>query len=225
MPIGVSSNSMDVQVPDSPFKPNNRKWIITNGDDAPSVILLNYAKGKIIPELEARYGPRDLNFHLVKIVFGGEYPYTQYPGRGGRFQISLTTCCDRQPISYRAIFQLAHECLHALKPVEFGAATVLEEGLAAESSLMPDKTVFERWDPGCDYRRAYMAVRNLRGLIDLNGYIKKYRADNPCTGISDITCEDMCQAIKPRFLAKFDELIRGIPMFSSFERWRKSLYT
>ena len=210
-------------MPDSPFKSDNAEWDVPHSEEGTSTILLRYARNKLIPELEERYGQRHPCFHLNEIVFGGEWPYTQYPGQRECFHISLTPCCSRRPVSYRAVFQLAHECLHALKPVKFGAATVLEEGLATESSLMPNKRVFEMWDLGYDYRKAYIAVKNLRGLIDLDDYIKEYREDNPSIGISDITCEDIRQALIPKFHNKFDDLMRDVPLFSSFECWRKSL--
>ena len=209
-------------MPDSPFKSDNAEWNVPRSEEDTSTILLKYARNKIIPELEKRYGQRHSCFHLNEIVFGGG-PYAQYPGPRGCFHISLTPCCARKPVSYRAIFQLAHECLHALKPVEFGAATVLEEGLATESSLMSNKRVFEKWDLGCDYRKAYIAVKNLRRLIDLDDYIKKFREDNRSRGISDITREDIRQALKPKFQHRFDDLLCDVPLFSSFEYWRKSL--
>ena len=209
-------------MPDSPFTSNDAEWNVPYSEEDTSIILLKYARNKIIPELEKRYGQRHPCFHLNEIVFSGG-PYMEYPGPRGYFHISLTPRCSRKPVSYRAIFQLAHECLHALKPVKFGAATVLEEGLATESSLMPNKPVFEVWDLGCDYRKAYMAVKNLRRLIDLDGYIKEYRKDDSSRGFSDITCEDILQEIKPEFQNRFDDLIRDVPLFSSFEYWRKSL--
>ncbi len=210
--------------PDSEFKPDNEEWNVPHSEEDTSTILLRYARNKIIPELEKRYGQRHPCFHLNEIVFCGG-PKIKYPGKyseqGGYFHISLTPCCDRKPISYRAIFQLAHECLHVLKPVKRDAATVLEEGLATESSLVPNKKVFESWDLGCDYKKAYIAVKDLRRLIDLDKYIKKYREDNPGRGISDITCDDIRPALEPESQDSFDDLMRDVPLFSSFECWRK----
>lgn len=210
-------------MPDSPFKPDNTEWSIPRSTEDTNIILLKYARNKLIPKLEKCYGQRSPRYYLKKIVFGGEHPYTEYPGSRGDFHISLTPCCSRRPVSYRAVFQLAHECLHSLKPVRLGAATVLEEGLAAESSLMPNKRVFEKWDIGYDYGKAYIAVKKLRRLIDLDDHIREYREGNPNIGISDITCENIRQALMPKFHNKFDDLIRDVPLFSSFEYWRKCL--
>ena len=107
---------------------------------------------------------------------------------GGNFKYGCLNECQRQQPSYRAIYQLSHECVHALKPVKLGDATVLEEGLATEYSIVANEEEFRCWL--CDERqlktnrkyrsfvRAYEAVRSLREIVDdLDILLKEIRRD------------------------------------------------
>lgn len=127
-----------VNGPESRFYTEDTRWMLpaNQAHDARS-ILLTYAKTKLIPELEIRYGARHPDFNLKGLEFGNvDCPRTEYPPQGnGDFSIWLTTDCSRIPVTFRAVFQLAHECLHALQPVPKGDATVLEEGLATDFSM------------------------------------------------------------------------------------------
>jgi hypothetical protein len=89
--------------------------------------------GEILALLETRYGPRDASFNLLGIEFRDGQPGIWFPGDKGDVVVQLGTSamCDET----RALFQLAHECVHLLDPVLGGAASVLEEGVATAFAL------------------------------------------------------------------------------------------
>jgi hypothetical protein len=84
--------------------------------------------GHILQSLEASFGPRDKSYTLLGVEFADGQPQIWYPGNCGNIVIQLSTSAiDNMP---RAVYQLAHECVHVLAPSGRSAAPVVEEGLA-----------------------------------------------------------------------------------------------
>lgn len=209
--------------PDSQFMPTDAKWTIPEVDGDLRSKLLNFAKTKLIPELECRYGPCHPGFNLKRIDFHDGAPETEYPlGEEGDFSIWLNRECYKEWLSPRAVFQLAHECLHALRPAQFGRATVLEEGLATEFSLEP---INKGFPPGnLAYETAYSHVQSLRKLLpNLDSLIAVYRNNNPGRGISDIERSDLRKALLPNKRIDFDNQPDLGHLTTSFEYWRATL--
>lgn len=84
--------------------------------------------GDILQELERKYGPRDLTYTPLGVEFHGDIPHIWYPGNCKHVAIRLSMAALPNPS--RALYQLAHECVHLLSPSGGSAAPVLEEGLA-----------------------------------------------------------------------------------------------
>jgi hypothetical protein len=84
--------------------------------------------GEIIQLLEDRYGPRDRSFTLLGIEFCGPRPQTWFPNNCQHVVIQLSESAMNDEV--RALYQLAHECVHLLDPVVFAQASVFEEGVA-----------------------------------------------------------------------------------------------
>ena len=208
---------------DSEFTTTDERWKIPDVSGDLHSKLLNYAKTKLIPELEGRYGQCDSRFDLKGIDFCQGNPFTEYPRNGeGDFSIWLNLKCRQEPPSYRAVFQLAHECMHALRPVRFGRSTVLEEGLATEFSLQAVNNAvvpgIQAYENACDY------VGKLRKLLpDLNSVISDYRSENPGRGISDIKRADLREVVPKNKRDDFDSCSELIHLTTSFEYWRTTL--
>jgi hypothetical protein len=81
---------------------------------------------ELLEEAEARYGPRDREWTLIGIEFGGDTPGTWFPGNRRHVVIRLSDNARTNPA--RALFQLAHEAIHLLSP--WSGAPAMEEGVA-----------------------------------------------------------------------------------------------
>lgn len=99
---------------------------------------------KCIVEMEKRYGRRDDRWTLLGVEFCEGVPNIFFPGGNedpprGHITIRLghKTFFDEK----RAVYQLAHECVHLLAPVKYGEAKVIEEGLATAFS----EDIIEMW--------------------------------------------------------------------------------
>ena len=88
----------------------------------------------MLREVEELYGIRDRSFTLLGVEFAEGVPQIWFPGNCNHVVIQLSS--DAMNDLSKALFQLAHECVHLLDPVIFGHASVLEEGLATKFSLM-----------------------------------------------------------------------------------------
>lgn len=169
------SNSFGI--PDHLFrvKQANGNWSMTPA---------NYAS-RFIQEMEKRYGSRDRNWTYVGVDFSDDVPYVWYPGNKEtpprkHIAISLGTgaLTDRQ----RTVYQLAHECVHLLAPVDDLAVPVIEEGLAtafAEDMIEywcdnPRKQAYTRLPK---YVNAAARVRELLALAP--DAIRRLRATEP----------------------------------------------
>ena len=89
--------------------------------------------GALLAEAETRYGARDPSFTILGFEFRDGVPQVWFPGNRKHVVIQLgAACLSDEP---RAVFQLAHECVHLLHPILAGTASVLEEGLATHYSI------------------------------------------------------------------------------------------
>jgi hypothetical protein len=100
--------------------------------------------GEMLREVEELYGIRDRSFTILGVEFVEGVPQIWFPGNCNHIAIQLSTHAMNDV--NRALFQLAHECVHLLDPAVFGQASVLEEGLATNFSLMYAR----RTNPSCE---------------------------------------------------------------------------
>jgi hypothetical protein len=82
----------------------------------------------LLAEAEGRYGKRDHDWTPIGIEFGGNRPGTWYPGNRKHISIRLSQTAGQD--FGQAIFQLSHEVIHLLGPLEERLAPAIEEGLA-----------------------------------------------------------------------------------------------
>lgn len=94
-----------------------------------------------ITKLEEIFGKCDQNFQLGCVLRAdkekhshGDGPYIWFRSNcldeGSIIDICISTRAWDEQYLNQATWQIAHECVHLLDPVEFGNATILEEGLA-----------------------------------------------------------------------------------------------
>lgn len=105
--------------------------LLINSDAFPS---LTRRLGTLLEKAEALFGPRDKTFTLLGIEFHEGPNRLNYPNVE-RDQIVIELSMEATRNRDQALFQLAHETVHILAPVNVGATTVLEEGLATYFSL------------------------------------------------------------------------------------------
>ncbi len=84
--------------------------------------------GQLLALAEERYGPRDQSYTVLGVEFTAGGPQIWFPGDRRHVVIQLSLECLTQ--EWRAMWQLAHECVHLLSPVSNGPGTIVEEGLA-----------------------------------------------------------------------------------------------
>jgi hypothetical protein len=88
--------------------------------------------GALIVEVERQYGPRNRDFTILGVEFREGLPQLWFPGNCGHVIVQLGLLAMKDP--NRALFQLAHECVHLLDPAA-GGTNKLEEGLATHFAL------------------------------------------------------------------------------------------
>lgn len=99
---------------------------------------------RCILEMEKRYGDRDGRWTLLGLEFCEGVPNIWFPGgneQPPRMHITIRLGHKAFNDEKRAVYQLAHECVHLLAPVEYGKAKVIEEGLATAFS----EDIIEMW--------------------------------------------------------------------------------
>lgn len=139
----------------------------------------------IMKEIESRYGHRDKNWWLAGVEFHEGAPQVWYPGsHENSVSGSIVIMLGGATFSNvkRAVYQLAHECVHTLSPVIGIDAPVLEEGLATAFS----EDMIEQWF-GDTNKQAYTndsryrdAAANVRNLLQLEPEaIKRLREKQP----------------------------------------------
>jgi hypothetical protein len=105
--------------------------LLINSEAFPS---LTRQLGTLLEKAETLFGPRDKTFTLLGIEFHAGPNRLSYPN-AERDQIVVELSMEATRNRDQALFQLAHETVHILAPVNVGATTVLEEGLATYFSL------------------------------------------------------------------------------------------
>lgn len=92
---------------------------------------------ELLKEMEFRYGPRESGWTLLGVEFHNGPPQVWFPGsfeQPPRRHIAIKLSREAFFEEKRAVYQLAHECVHLLSPVVSGSAPVMEEGLATAFS-------------------------------------------------------------------------------------------
>ena len=83
--------------------------------------------GQMLSMCEKEFGPRDQSFTILGVEFREGVPQVWFPGNCGQVVVQLGREAMQEPV--RALYQLAHECVHLLDPHP-GGGNVLEEGTA-----------------------------------------------------------------------------------------------
>lgn len=112
--------------------------------------------GDMLCQAEAEFGPRDKTFTILGIEFKDGIPQVWFPGNCTNVVVQLGHQAMQEPI--RALFQLAHECVHLLDPHP-GGSSVLEEGTAmrfAHRYLAAVGCSMESGDPRYDTARQFV---------------------------------------------------------------------
>ena len=118
---------------------------VKQANGASSMTAATYAS-RFIQEMEKRYGSLDRSWTYVGVEFRGDVPQVWFPGSYDtppRKHIAITLSAEAFSDRQCTVYQLAHECVHLLAPVEGGDAPVIEEGLATAFS----EDMIEYW---CD---------------------------------------------------------------------------
>lgn len=158
---------------------------------------------EILISIEEKYGARDNRFTFVGIEFEDRKPQTWFhpAGRGLHVAIRLNKNVWENPS--RALFQLAHECVHLLDPSQNNTAPVIEEGLAVLTSREFMARIRGTWASRGKYARAgLLAEQALR--INPN-VVRNIRAEevpfvemtpgmllDHCTGLDPAIAETLC---------------------------------
>jgi hypothetical protein len=155
--------------------------------------------GEMLREAEGLYGIRDRSFTILGVEFREGVPQIWFPGNCNHIAIQLGT--DALNDVNKALFQLAHECVHLLDPIIFGQTSVLEEGLATNFSLIYVRRSNPSYETGsakydAANRRVEQlltqypdAIRHLReGGDRLSGFTAE-KLTGHCTGLSASAAE------------------------------------
>lgn len=159
--------------------------------------------GHFLAEAECLLGPRDRSWTVLGVEFFGDRPCTWFPGDRRHLAVRLSLSAAHDP--KRALFQLAHETVHLLAPVQLGQATVLEEGLAAWFADQQSHNLgLDMVDSTASYRDAATLAAHLVTLWP--EAIRQTRHDQPV--ISEIAPEQLLKAAPGLDPAKADALCR-----------------
>jgi hypothetical protein len=158
--------------------------------------------GEILRLAEDRYGPRDCSFTMLGVEFTETGPRTWFPGDCRQVVIQLSTSAMNDEI--RALYQLAHECVHLLDPVVFGLASVFEEGVATLFSAEYARRLQPSYSPseakyGAAARLAQAAltaspdlIRRLRGEGTRFSAFIPQQLRSACPLLPERDCELLC---------------------------------
>lgn len=167
--------------------------------------------GQMLECAEKYFGARAKKWTLLGIEFTRGGPSLWFPGHPRRCDIIIQLGVRAATDHEFGCWQLAHEVLHVLSPVELGAATVLEEGLATffqylylETHLGGDTDWLSQF-PLSD--RRYEAARNgVRRLIEAGGGMDKtfdmLREARSCAGGFSAIDEGQLKALLPNLPAE-----------------------
>lgn len=142
-------------------------------------------------ELEQMLGKRNHSKNMLPVEVHSNSPQIFYPTQNS-IQVKITDSCISE--KYRAYYQLGHEAVHILSPVELGKATVLEEGVAVWfSHIFMSKHSGNTWDSSGDakYDRAWALVQQL--LAESKTALKDIRDKFGC--FSPLTAESILEVV------------------------------
>lgn len=150
--------------------------------------------GQLLLRAEAQFGARDKSFSILGVEFQDATPKIWFPGNCGHVVVQLSLAAMQDPT--RALFQLAHECVHLLDPAG-GRTNNLEEGVATHYALEFAKTELgvaystgdQKYDRVCILARQMLSIRSdsVRELRRLCGPLRSITAANileVCPGIA-----------------------------------------
>jgi hypothetical protein len=112
-------------MPEQPVGSNESAEGFVTPKNSARQCTLTYRLGEFLSGLQNRFGKRDPNFTPLGIEFFGDSPHTFFPQPNN---VSITLSYDARHNPSRAIYELAHECVHLLAPTQ--NAPIVEEGLA-----------------------------------------------------------------------------------------------
>jgi hypothetical protein len=155
--------------------------LLVDDDALPS---LTRQFGLLLEKAEGLFGPRNKWFTPLGIEFYDGPNRLSYPN-AQRNQIVIQLSKESADNRDKALFQLAHETVHVLSPVDVGKSTVLEEGLATYFSLtaplFADPTYAERSEATLTgkYQAYRDALNDVRALLSADPkVISKIRKAN-----------------------------------------------
>lgn len=154
--------------------------------DSSKQASITYLFGDMILKAEGMFGKRDHTYTLLGIeIYEGENPCLTRFDNTPIILIQITKECEFN--MNQAVFQVSHEVIHCLSPVNFGVASVLEEGLATYFSFYYLQSINISWncDIPANYDSAYLLVLQLLSIDDK--IILKLRELEPT--ISNFTAE------------------------------------
>lgn len=144
---------------------------------------LPYRLCDMLQMAEKLFGPRDTSYTILHIEPGHEIPKIWFPNGYHQKQIIIHLATDPTHNMFKACYQLAHETVHLLAPVE-GNANNLEEGVATYfAGLYLKKKMNATWEPG---EKSYEEVLEKVSPLfekDVN-CIRKIRKDQKFSKIS-----------------------------------------
>lgn len=132
--------------------------------------------GDILTDAEKFYGKRNKDFTVLGIEFCETGPRIWYPKSKDNIVIQLSL--EALQSEKKAIYQLAHECIHLLSPSGKCNANVLEEGLAVYHSWYFVEKVFQangkEMTGSAKYLEAGLLVEKILKLVP--GFFLKLRS-------------------------------------------------
>ena len=118
--------------------------------------------GMLLVKAEHLFGPRNPAFTILGVEFKQGVPQIWFPHNRGHVIVQLSVEAMQDPT--RALFQLAHECIHLLDPAD-GGTNNLEEGIATLFQLECIKSIRADYSTGdVKYDAACSAVEQMLAL-------------------------------------------------------------
>ena len=140
---------------------------------------------KIVEEAELLFGPRDRSYELLepRITESFYATPTIYPFRKIRIYLTSSSKIAR----HMAAYELSHEAIHVLSPVDMLRPTLLEEGLATYFSFRYVKRTYGLQFQTTGYRHYDEAFRAVSRLLAKNEFvIKELRTHQPVISKIDV---------------------------------------
>ena len=177
-----------------------------------------------IATLESMFGERDKKFvfgHIVKAPTDHDKPHTCFPkGYHLKGDCVVDIRISRRPYEQRSLldrgrgaWQVAHECVHLLDPIEKVGSTFLEEGLATwyqnearfhddlvqryierNTQRCPAYVKAERLVRECTPEKLISAVRKIRAQRIRISEIQPAKLSQHLSNVDEITLERLCES-------------------------------